>query len=96
MLATHSFARVPDHTRPRRVAARLHAIVTAIAHGLRQRRERRHLVALSDDLLRDIGLTRGDVEREYERPFWSAIDHAALNTIRRRSGPRLGSGGGGG
>ena len=35
MLATHSFARVPDHTRPRRVAARLHAIVTSIAHGLR-------------------------------------------------------------
>ncbi|MFZ1430998.1 MAG: DUF1127 domain-containing protein [Geminicoccaceae bacterium] len=94
MLATHSYARASDHTRPRSAAASLRAIVAAIRDGLRHHQERRRLAALGDDLLRDIGLTRGDVEREYERPFWSAIDHAALNDIRRRSGPRLGSGGG--
>lgn len=95
MLATQSYARVPGSTRPGSVAAGLRTIVEAITDGLRHRRERRRLAALGDEVLRDIGLTRGDVEREYERPFWSAIDHAGLNDIRRRSGPRLGSGGGG-
>jgi uncharacterized protein YjiS (DUF1127 family) len=33
-------------------------------------RQRRHLVALSDHQLRDIGLTRSDVELEGRKPFW--------------------------
>ncbi|MFC3284828.1 DUF1127 domain-containing protein [Litchfieldella rifensis] len=36
----------------------------------RLRRERRQLRELSDAMLRDIGLTREDVERESRRPFW--------------------------
>lgn len=95
MSAIHSYAREPGRIRPYGVAARLQALLTAIRDGLRHRRERRLLAALGDDLLRDIGLTRGDVEREYERPFWSAIDHAGLNDIRRRSNPHLGDGAGG-
>ena len=31
---------------------------------------RRDLATLSDHVLRDIGLTRGDVERELMKPFW--------------------------
>jgi uncharacterized protein YjiS (DUF1127 family) len=31
---------------------------------------RRDLAMLSDHMLRDIGLTRGDVERELMKPFW--------------------------
>lgn len=96
MSATHSYARAPGSTRPGSIAAGLRAIVAAITDGLRHHQERRRLAALGDDLLRDLGLTRGDVEREYERPFWSAVDHAGLNDIRRRSGPRLVSGDGGG
>lgn len=33
-------------------------------------RQRRHLMELDDHLLKDIGLTRGDVYRESHRPFW--------------------------
>ena len=33
-------------------------------------RQRRELEALSDHLLKDIGLSRVDAEREASRPFW--------------------------
>lgn len=33
---------------------------------------RHHLVDLDDRLLDDIGLTRGDVVHEAEKPFWQA------------------------
>ena len=33
-------------------------------------REQRDLAALSDHSLKDIGLTRADVEYELRRPFW--------------------------
>jgi|GEM_PF-2151638 len=32
--------------------------------------DRHRLANLNDHLLRDVGLTRGDVEREIEKPFW--------------------------
>ncbi|MEO1330528.1 MAG: DUF1127 domain-containing protein [Pseudomonadota bacterium] len=35
-------------------------------------RERRALRELSDHQLRDLGLSRADVEREAHRPFWDA------------------------
>jgi len=34
------------------------------------KRGRRDLAALDDRILRDIGLTRADVEYEYSKPFW--------------------------
>ena len=34
------------------------------------RHERRQLWSLSDTTLKDIGLSRADVEREARRPFW--------------------------
>ena len=33
-------------------------------------RQRRHLLTLSDHMLRDIGLSRADVESEAGKPFW--------------------------
>jgi uncharacterized protein YjiS (DUF1127 family) len=33
-------------------------------------RQRRHLRSLDDHMLRDIGLSRADVEGEAEKPFW--------------------------
>lgn len=33
-------------------------------------RERRQLASLSERMLRDIGLTRADIEGECRKPFW--------------------------
>ncbi|MBZ9557528.1 MULTISPECIES: DUF1127 domain-containing protein [unclassified Modicisalibacter] len=41
-----------------------------LARWSRLRHERQQLRHLSDAMLRDIGLTRDDVEREASRPFW--------------------------
>lgn len=32
--------------------------------------QRHHLASLSDAMLKDIGLSRADAEREASRPFW--------------------------
>jgi uncharacterized protein YjiS (DUF1127 family) len=74
------------------VAALVRAGTARVAAWLRHRRERRLLAGLDDHLLRDLGLTRADVAREYDRPFWEAVDYGRLEATRRRSGPRLGGG----
>ncbi|MGH8543773.1 MAG: DUF1127 domain-containing protein [Gammaproteobacteria bacterium] len=38
-------------------------------------RERRTLLALSDHMLKDIGITRAEAEREASRPFWQDRSH---------------------
>lgn len=35
-------------------------------------RQRRRLLDLDDHLLRDLGLTRAEVEDEWQKPFWQA------------------------
>jgi uncharacterized protein YjiS (DUF1127 family) len=42
----------------------------AIYRALQRSRQRRTLNGLNDAMLRDLGLTRGDVAREVEKPFW--------------------------
>ena len=37
---------------------------------LERAHQRRHLAMLSDHMLKDIGLTRADVEAESSKPFW--------------------------
>ena len=39
---------------------------------LERSRQRRHLAMLSDHMLKDIGMTRADVEAEVSKPFWEA------------------------
>ncbi len=48
-------------------------IAATVTIGLRwqeRARERHQLASLNDIMLRDIGLTRVDVERECQKPFW--------------------------
>lgn len=44
----------------------------AVDLWLGRRRQRRSLLALSDHLLKDIGLNRGEAAREARKPFWRA------------------------
>ena len=90
MSASDRIVRPSLHAGPMVLPSAVSRIVAAMHGWLRHRAERRQLVGLNDDMLRDLGLSRGDVEREYARPFWSAVNYDALETTRRNSGPRLG------
>jgi uncharacterized protein YjiS (DUF1127 family) len=50
-------------------SAALFVVETLLAWQERVR-QRRHLSGLDDRLLKDIGLSRADVQREVEKPFW--------------------------
>lgn len=58
--------------RPATVAAgeRLAWAYEQLLVWLERSRQRRHLAMLSDHMLKDIGLTRADVEAETSKPFW--------------------------
>jgi uncharacterized protein YjiS (DUF1127 family) len=45
-------------------------LVRGVSRLLGLARERRALARLSDDLLRDIGLSRHEVEAECRKPWW--------------------------
>ena len=65
----------PPNTKLQRVAAFVHTIrrTPHIASlWFRRVESRRAMAMLSDHVLRDIGLTRNDVERELLKPFWRA------------------------
>ena len=64
----HQTAPPPDR---RSGLFRLITLMADALESLRQRLEqRRRLAELNDHLLRDVGLTRADVERELQKPFW--------------------------
>ena len=46
------------------------AIFRSVWKRLRERREMNHLLSLPDYELKDIGLQRGDIQREALRPVW--------------------------
>jgi uncharacterized protein YjiS (DUF1127 family) len=45
-------------------------LIKTIARHYRQRREMNNLLGLADYQLKDIGLTRGDIQRESIKPLW--------------------------
>ncbi|MDF1585889.1 DUF1127 domain-containing protein [Marinimicrococcus flavescens] len=52
----------------------------------RNRRDRRFLMTMSDSLLADLGLARGDIERELARPLHEPVRWQELQAIRQRAG----------
>ena len=52
----------------------LTSLLGRIAVWLEVRRERRQLLAMSDHMLHDIGLSRADAEGEGTRRFWDVPD----------------------
>ncbi len=69
-LATYDLpadSRTPQQALTARMGA---AVARAIRVWRARNRERRELVELSDRDLRDIGLSRWEVEYERTRPFW--------------------------
>lgn len=46
------------------------ALLDVIFAMLERRKQRRALMALDDHLLKDIGVSRGEAEREVIKPFW--------------------------
>ena len=76
--------------RPRAHVGTLVGLAARLADWLRNRAQRRELLGLDDRTLADLGLRRGDVERELVRPFWQPVDVAALELARRQAGPHVG------
>jgi uncharacterized protein YjiS (DUF1127 family) len=53
-----------------RALSTMRGAVQVILRWREVRRQRRALLALSDQLLKDIGISRADAIREASRPFW--------------------------
>jgi uncharacterized protein YjiS (DUF1127 family) len=74
MMADHGGELFAQKSLPRRFGPRLAAwLLRAIELLLGWQevaRQRRALLALDERLLKDLGITRADAEREASRPFW--------------------------
>jgi uncharacterized protein YjiS (DUF1127 family) len=55
---------------PARTVGMIGAALAAVLLWHERGRQRRHLAGLNDRMLRDLGLTRTDVERECGKPVW--------------------------
>lgn len=42
----------------------------AAYRAVQRARSRRQMLGLTDEMLKDVGLTRADIEREAAKPFW--------------------------
>lgn len=60
-------ARPAGHSR---IGKSLIAFKRPIQRWLELHRQRRFLAQMSDGMLKDLGLSRADIQQEAERPFW--------------------------
>ena len=65
-----------DRRTPGRVAR---AVLDAILSWQDRANQRHRLRAMSDFMLKDIGLSRADVDREASKPFWNEIAVAPIS-----------------
>ena len=56
--------------RRRSLIVLLRAVIRRVERWHALYRQRQQLAALGDDALKDIGLSRADIESEVNRPFW--------------------------
>ncbi|WP_255542531.1 DUF1127 domain-containing protein [Azospirillum sp. INR13] len=62
---------VPAADRVTRVASRpLWRLLDLLFSALERRKQRHALMGLDDHLLKDIGVSRAEVEQEVSKPFW--------------------------
>jgi uncharacterized protein YjiS (DUF1127 family) len=72
MRTSHAtLAGLAARSRPR-LAGQLVGLVDLLLAWHERGRQRRHLRSLDDHMLRDIGLSRADVESEADKPFWQS------------------------
>jgi uncharacterized protein YjiS (DUF1127 family) len=48
------------------------ALFNRVSEWSERRRARKHLYQMPDYILADIGVSRAEVDAEYEKPFWKA------------------------
>lgn len=53
-----------------RLWADLKSLAALVLAWQARARERHHLARLDDRMLRDVGLSRADTDREWRKPFW--------------------------
>jgi uncharacterized protein YjiS (DUF1127 family) len=64
-----------NHASPRfvhQVDAAVENVVDRFLTWQRRHKDRMHLLSLDDRMLRDIGVTLADVDREASKPFWKS------------------------
>jgi uncharacterized protein YjiS (DUF1127 family) len=54
----------------RRIGRAMHSLMRLLAQALERRRTRKALLEMTDDQLKDIGISRADAYREGLRSFW--------------------------
>jgi uncharacterized protein YjiS (DUF1127 family) len=59
-------------TRSSYISEGLVALFNRISDWSDRRRARNHLYQMPDYILNDIGVSRAEVESEYQKPFWQA------------------------
>ena len=73
MMKSHvEFVKVGYSAQDRRLSlvAVLRAAMRQIKRWYELHRQRQQLASLNDEMLKDIGLSRADIEPEVNRPFW--------------------------
>ncbi len=67
-----AYTPVPTQGFAERLIAGAVAFFNLLIEWQARENQRRHLMTLDDRLLRDVGISRADAEREFAKPFWQA------------------------
>lgn len=75
-MSSHILNLVPRHGLAHSVTAGVFPVLSRAVEApidwIERLRDRRQLAALSDDMLKDIGVSRADAAHEAEKHFWQA------------------------